>query len=217
MQFKIAVDCVIIGFDIQTSSLKVLFTRRTKEPHQGQYALPGGFVYKTESFNETAKSILERETSLQNVYLSQLKAYSLTDTSTTNRIASVAYYSLVKFDDLKSVANHQASEWFNFKDIPSLPFDHSKKVDDAIKRIKELVKSEPVVYHLLPSKFPINQLQKFYEELYNVKIDNRNFRKKIQRLAFIEKLGEFESNVSHRPSNLYQFNLKKYKDTTSLY
>ncbi len=217
MHFKIAVDCIIIGYDSQTSRLNVLFTKRTNPPHEGQWALPGGFVNKTEEFKETAKSILLRETGLQNVYLNQLKAYSLTDSSTSNRIASVAYYSLVKFEDLQSVSDNYESKWFYFTDNTSLPFDHRQKVDDAIKRIKELVRLEPVVYHLLPYKFPLNQLQKFYEELYNVKIDNRNFRKKIQRLAFIERLDEVESNVSHRPSNLYHFNLKKYKDTITVF
>lgn len=217
MYFKITVDCVIIGYDSQANKLKILLTQRINEPHNGQWALPGGFVTKTETFKQTAGSILERETGLGNVYLRQLKAYSLTDSSSKNRIASVAYYSLVKFDDLIISSSQQPSSWFHFKDFPSLPFDHAQKVEAAIMRVKELVKLEPVVYHLLPVKFPLNQLQRFYEELYSVEIDNRNFRKKMQKLPYIEKLDEFETNVSHRPSSLHQFNLIKYQENLNIY
>lgn len=217
LYFKIAVDCVIIGYDSQSDRLKILFTQRIHDPEKGQWALPGGFVTKTESFEQTARSILLRETGLENVYLRQLKAYSLTGISSNNRIASVAYYSLVKFDDLSVSHSQQPSQWFHFKEIPVLPFDHGQKVEAAIERVKELVRLEPVVYHLFPAKFPLNQLQRFYEELYSVKIDNRNFRKKIQRLPYIERLNEVENNVSHRPGYLYQFNLKKYQDNINLY
>lgn len=217
MHFKIAVDCVIIGFDSQSGRLKILFTKRINEPEKGQWALPGGFVTKTESFEETAKEILLRETGLENIYLRQLKAYSLTDASLENRIASVAFYSLIKFDDIILPEKEQTSEWFHFKDLPLLPFDHGQKVEAALERIKELVRLEPVVFKLLPPKFPLNQLQRFYEELYGIKIDNRNFRKKTLKLPYIEKLEELESNVSHRPASLFRFNSDNYQDNQPFY
>lgn len=209
--FKIAVDCVILGYDNRSSQLKILLTKRVNDPSKDQWALPGGFVTQTESFEQTAKSILSRETGLQNIYLRQLRAYSLTDPSEENRIASIAYFSLVKFNDLTITEASQSWEWFHFKEYPQLPFDHDHKVKHAIERVKELIQLEPVVFYLLPSKFPLNQLQKFYEELYEKELDNRNFRKKIKKSGHIECLNEFEKNVSHRPGHLYQFNLTKYK------
>lgn len=217
MQFKITVDCVIIGFDSEENRLKFLFTQRIKDPKKGDWALPGGFVTKTESFDETAAAVLVRETGLGNVYLRQLKAYSQTDSSPDNRIASVSYYSMVKFDELSLAVSSQPSKWFHFKEVPELPFDHGQKVEAAIERIKELVMLEPVVYNLLPVKFPLNKLQRFYEELYDIKIDNRNFRKKILKLPYLERLNEVERNVSHRPGTLYQFYMKKYQDNLNFY
>ena len=217
IHFKIAIDCVIVGYDSQLNELKVLLTERVNEPQKGKWALPGGFVKKTESFEEPAASILLRETGMTNVYLRQLKAYSLTDASRDNRIASVAYYSLIKFENMTEASRQQYSRWFPWKGIPTLPFDHGKKVAFAFEKIKELVRLEPVVYHLLPTKFPLNQLQRFYEALYNIKIDNRNFRKKILKLPYIERLDEVEKNVSHRPGYLYHFYEKKYKENSSPY
>ncbi|WKN46085.1 NUDIX hydrolase [Tunicatimonas pelagia] len=217
MYFKIAIDCVIIGYDSQLNELKILLTKRVNMPQKGEWALPGGFIKKTEGFEETASSILQRETGMANVYLRQLKAYSLTDITQDNRIASVAYYSFIKFEELTESGQQQTSRWFPFKEVPPLPFDHSEKVAFASEKIKELVKLEPIAYHLLPTKFPLNQLQRFYEALYNIKIDNRNFRKKILKLPYIERLDELEKNVSHRPGHLYRFNPEKYQESSSIY
>ena len=101
--FKITVDCVILGYDHTTNQLKILFTKRINDPYKDNWALPGGFVKQTESFKDTAKAVLKRETGLDDVYLRQLKAYSLTDASEDNRVASVAYYALVNFDELKNI------------------------------------------------------------------------------------------------------------------
>ncbi|MEL6562496.1 MAG: NUDIX domain-containing protein [Bacteroidota bacterium] len=215
--FKIAVDCVILGYDNRSNQLKILFTKRVNHPNKNQWALPGGFVTETESFEETAKAILKRETGVHNIYLRQLRAYSLTDPSEENRIASIAYFSLVKFDDLVVAEASQSWKWFHFRDYPELPFDHGKKVKHAIERVKQLVRIEPVVFNLLPIKFPLNQLQKVYEELYEKKLDNRNFRKRIKKLNYIEASNEFEKNVSHRPGLLYQFNMKKYNSGIEVY
>ena len=209
--FKIAVDCIILGYDNHSNQLMILLTRRINNPSKGEWALPGGFVTETETFEETAKAILERETGFQDIYLRQLNAYSLTDPSEDNRIVSIAYYSLIKFNDIERAEASQSWKWFHFKDYPTLPFDHGTKVLHAIERVRQLVKIEPVVFNLLPTKFPLNQLQKVYEELYEKKLDNRNFRKKIKKLSYIQALNEFETNVSHRPGNLYRFNLEAYQ------
>ncbi|MTI31526.1 NUDIX hydrolase, partial [Xanthovirga aplysinae] len=196
MLFKIAVDCVILAYDHANNQLKILLIKRLNEPEKGRWALPGGFVNKTEEFIDTAKNKLWLETGVSNVYLEQLKAYSLTDSSPQERIASIAYYALIKFEEFKpSSKSSHLFQWVNYKDIPELPFDHQKKVNDAIERIKESIKTKHLVFHLLPKKFPLNQLQKFYEELYEVKIDNRNFRKKIKGLPYVAELDEMEANV----------------------
>lgn len=91
-----------------------------------------------------------------------------------------------------------------------MPFDHGLKVQDAWQRLREAARSRPVPFHLLPAKFPLNQLQKFYEALYQIPLDNRNFRKWVKSLPYIEALAEVETNVSHRPSKLYRFQAATY-------
>jgi 8-oxo-dGTP diphosphatase len=103
------------------------------------------------------------------------------------------------------------AHWFALPHLPALPFDHGRKVQDAWQRLQQAARSRPLPFHLLPPKFPLNQLQKFYEALYQVPLDNRNFRKWVKSLPYIEALAEVETNVSHRPSQLYHFQAATYR------
>jgi 8-oxo-dGTP diphosphatase len=211
MLFKLAVDCIILAYDCVANRLVVLLVRRENEPAQGQWALPGGFVRQTEDFELTAARKLQQETGVEQVYLEQLRAYSLTDTSPGQRLASVAYYALLelaRYSPTTTPTHH--AEWFAVTSLPALPFDHGQKVQDALQRLKESLQIKPLPFYLLPRKFPLNQLQKFYEAIHQVVLDNRNFRKWVKGRPYIEALPELETNVSHRPGKLYQFNQLAY-------
>jgi len=64
---------------------------------------------------------------------------------------------------------------------------------------------------MYPKKLTLNQMQKFYEAIFDKKIDNRNFRRKIINLNILDKLEEKQSGVAHKPANFYKFNKKRYE------
>jgi len=214
MLFKLAVDCVVLAYDHTLNQLLLLLTKRIKEPQVGSWVLPGGFVKQTEDFALTAQRKLEEETGVRNLYLEQLKAYSLSDASTHNRIASVAYYALIKRADYAPMlVDAQLSQWVPVAHLPALPFDHGQKVADALTRLKQTIRTSPIAFYLLPVKFSLKQLQQVYELIYGHSLDTRNFRKLVKGLPYIVPLGEMESNVSHRPAQLYEFDLALYSDS----
>lgn len=216
-EFKITVDCIIIGYDHLDNKFKVLLSKRINAPEKGEWALPGGFVRENEEFKEIAKKILYKETGLSNTYMNQLKAYSLTDTSENNRIISIGFYAITNLNNQTINTGSQLSEWFDLKNYPRLPFDHNQKVKDAINVIKETAIINPILYELLPTKFTLNQVQRIFESLYGASIDNRNFRKKLNRLSYLKKLDEVESNVPRRPGYLYKFSRKEFEKSNKLF
>ena len=215
--FKIAIDCIIIGYDIVKNDFNVLLTKRINAPHKGEWALPGGFVNRTEEFEDTAKSILKKETGVEFIDMSQLKAYSLTDKKENNRIISIVYFSIINLQTISIDNGNQLSKWFNLHGMSTLPFDHSNKVNDVMTYIMTNAYVNPYLYKLLPEKFTLNQLQKVYESLFGIAIDNRNFRKRIKKMAYLEKLEELETNVSRRPGYLYRFNESKYTNSFKMF
>lgn len=216
--FKITVDCVVFAYDNEHSQLKILLIKRKNEPEIGKWALPGGFIKKNEEFIDTAATILSVETGADNLFLEQLKSYSLTGMKKNNRIASVAFYAIIRLEKFcPSMENSHIYSWVPVKDRPKLPFDHDLKVSDGLERIKEQVNFKPIIFELLPEKFTLNQLQKLYEEIYNLRLDNRNFRRKILKFQYIKELDEYEKNVSRRPGKLYQFDPTQFTINYGLY
>ena len=77
------------------------------------------------------------------------------------------------------------------------------------------MRSEPVGFELLPSKFTLGQLQNLYETVMGYEIDKRNFRRKILGMNFLVQLEEKQRGVAHKPARLYQFNQSAYNETFS--
>jgi 8-oxo-dGTP diphosphatase len=100
-----------------------------------------------------------------------------------------------------------------------LAFDHKEIVRSAYQAVKDLTRQEPIWHEVLPKKFTLTQLQEFYETVLNKPLDKGNFRKKVQTMKFVKALNESQKNVKHRPSALYSFDAKafrEYRETDTL-
>ena len=205
----VAVDCIVFGFD--SKQLKLLLFKRRVEPLKGAWSLIGAFNNSSLSLNEAAKQILIKSTGLNNVFLEELKTYSSVNRDPGARVISVAYYSLIRIDEfnIESVEEYDA-HWFDFDDIPELILDHGEMVKDAITRLRLKARYQPIGFNLLPEKFTIPQLQILYECIYQKKLDNRNFRKKILSFDILTKTEEKDKSSSKKGAFFYKFNKKKF-------
>ncbi|MEL7531386.1 MAG: DNA mismatch repair protein MutT, partial [Bacteroidota bacterium] len=92
-----------------------------------------------------------------------------------------------------------------------LVLDHNKMVEMAIEKLREYARYRPIGFELLPSQFTLPQLLKVYEAIYQRKIDDRNFRKKILASKLLIKLDKKDKSTSKKGAFLYKFDRKKYK------
>ncbi len=209
-KFYVAVDCIIFGFS--NGKLKLLVFNRKIDPFKGSLSLIGSFVNIGESVSDASKRILEEFTGLKNVYMKELKTYSLIDRDPGYRCISIAQYALIRIgDDTKKIVEENGAKWFDIDIIPNLILDHNQMTFDALKRIEEIVRYKPIGFELLPEKFTIPQLQKLYEAIYRRTLDPRNFRKKILTFDVIIKLDEKDKLSSKKGAYLYKFDYSKYK------
>jgi 8-oxo-dGTP diphosphatase len=209
-KIHVAVDCIVFGFI--KGELKVLLLTRDFEPGRGKSSLVGGFVREDESLDAAAKRILYDLTGLMDVYLEQLYVFGAVDRDPGERVISVAYYSLLKAQDLDEdhVKRHGA-RWCPIDQCSPLIFDHDEMKERALKRLQRRAKSQPIGFELLPRNFTIPQLQNLYEVIYQKKFDNRNFRKKLLSMNILEKLEAKDKSTSKKGAYLYRFDRKKYK------
>ncbi|MDT0645981.1 NUDIX domain-containing protein [Zunongwangia sp. F260] len=206
-----AADCIIFGFE--GGRIKLLLFRRRVEPLKGEWSLIGSFVRLDEDVSEAAKRVLKEITGLENVFMEQLKAYGKADRDPGFRCLSIAQYALIQIDeyDGELVEKHGA-HWFDIDEIPDLVLDHNQMVQDALERLKQKARYQPIGLNLLPEKFTIPQLQQLYEVIYQKELDSRNFRKKLLSLKVLIKLDEKDKTNSRRGAFLYKFDYKTYHE-----
>ena len=204
-------DCVIFGYDSQ--KLKVLLIKRLKDPFEGTWAFPGGFVNEDENLIDGAKRELYEETKLKDVFIEQLYTFGDLGRDPRGRVVSVVYYSLINLCEFEIQAGDDAgdAQWVEISQAQNLAFDHNEILKTALDRIQGKIKYQPIGFELLPEKFTLSQIQHLYETILQNKLDKRNFRKKILKTDLLIKLDEKEKNVAHKPANFYKFDKLKYE------
>ena len=209
----VAVDCIVFGYDIIDKEIKLLLVKRDFEPAKDQWSLAGGFLEEDEGMDMAAARVLLKLTGLSNIYLRQMYANGEPDRDPGGRVISVAYYALIKIDDLDhKLREDNGAHWRSFTRMPDLIFDHKDMVDYAMRMLKNRVKVQPVGFRLLPEKFTLVQLQDLYEAIYQRKMDKRNFRKKILSMNLLEKLDEKEKETSKKGAFYYKFIETRYEE-----
>lgn len=208
----VTADCIIFGFD--AGELKVLLIERGIEPFKGKWAIPGGFLHGDESTEDCAKRELFEETGLENVFMEQLYTFSDPDRDPRGHIVTVAYFALVKLSDYKVTAGDDAknAKWFGISHIPALAFDHDRILRVALSRLRGKIRYQPIGFELLPEKFTLPDLQTLYEAILEMKIDRRNFRRKIDQTGLIIDQNESVKGVPHKGAKYFSFDKNKYME-----
>lgn len=210
---SVTTDCVIFGFD--GVKLKVLLVERGMAPYKGRWAFPGGFLNMDESAEEGALRELKEETGLEGAYIRQFHTFSAPQRDPRERVITIAYYALVRMQEVKGGDDASDARWFALDEVPPLAFDHDQILRKAEKTLRQQIHFEPVGFELLPEKFTIKQLQNLYEAILDMRFDRRNFYNKMRRLGMLELTGDTANPSQRREANLFSFNAKKYAELKS--
>ena len=209
--FGISVDCVVFGYD--GIDVKVLLIERGTEPYWGYQAIPGDLVHPTEDPMTATQRVLKDLTGLENIYLEQLQTFAGVDRHPLGRVATIAYFALLKIGDYNPKPSSWATnaQWTPIQDLSDMAFDHREIFDAALERLQARVRHKPIGFELLPEEFTLADLQRLYETLLNTQFDKANFRKKILFMDLLIPLEKMQKAVRHRPARLYQFDQKRYE------
>ena len=208
--FKIAisVDCVIFGFE--NKELKVLLIKSDLEEFAGKWSLLGDLVRVDEDLDGAPYRVLKQRTGLNDVFLQQVGSFGAINRHPSGRVITTAYYSLINIRNHKLNITDNEVHWHPLDDSKDMAFDHKHIIKASLERLRRQVMDEPVIFNLLPEKFSLRELQDLYQAILGVKLDRRNFRKKIALKNWLVDLDEMENDVPHRPGKLYKLksNLK---------
>lgn len=207
---SVTTDCVIFGFDGQ--KLQVLLIERGIEPYKGRWAFPGGFLNPDETAEQGALRELQEETGLTGAYIEQFHTYTDPNRDPRERVITIAYYALVRIQEVKGGDDAAKAQWFALDEVPQLAFDHDRILRDAMRQIRERIHFEPIGFELLPEKFTMKELQSLYEAILDIKFDRRNFAKKMLHFELLTDLDETVNPSAKREAKLFSFNKQNYDE-----
>ncbi len=121
--FSVSAD--IIVFRCKEKRVELLLIQRKNPPYKGYWALPGGFVDKTEDTITAAKRELYEETGLKCHNLTEFGSFSQPNRDPRGRVLTVSYFTTVKWNSAATAADDaMAAKWFSVNKLPRLAFDH---------------------------------------------------------------------------------------------
>lgn len=202
---RVAVSTVIFSLRAREPGLPpsvvLPLVKRTRDPFEGLWALPGGWLGACEGLDAAASRTLGETTGLAPSYLEQLYAFGAVDRSPT-RVVSIVYWALLRPEEVSDVEN---VGWFDAADLPLLAFDHNEIVDYALWRLRNKVGYSRIAHGLLADEFTLADLREVYEAILDRRLDPANFRRQVDTSATLIPTDRFRTG-SHRPARLYRYN-----------
>ena len=206
----VSIDCVIFGLENET--LNVLLVQHNEGANAGQWALPGGYVSSEIDLEDMPGQVLHHLTGLKDVFVELFDVLGKIGRVQNHRIITAAYFALISTEkyEFKKGLGARAIKWVDIHNIPELIYDHNEIIKRGYKALKLKLRREPIGVELLPKQFTLTQFQKMFETILDIKLDTRNFRKKVLKENILIDTKQKEVNVPYRAPNLYTFDNDKY-------
>jgi 8-oxo-dGTP diphosphatase len=197
------VDVVLMT--LKDSVLQVALLKRTREPYEGVWALPGGYVHVEEDANTdaAARRVLREKMGVVSPYLEQLETFSGKFRDHRGWSISVAYFALVPAQLIDETS--ESIRWVPADQLEPLPFDHNDIVRAALVRIRSKSSYSSLPVFLCGDVFTIPELHKVYELVKGSPINMVSFRRKMDELDMLEAVETVRTKgMSGKPPTLYR-------------
>lgn len=215
----LAVDTVL--FSIRNGELVVRMIRVNRPPtYVDVPGFPGGLIDPSETAEQCVHRLISERGHITNtkVYTEQLYTFSDIDRDPRGRVVSVAYISLVPWEELSEVEKVGSTEarWEPVTSQKKLAYDHLDMLKLALTRLRSRITYTTLISKLMPKEFTLTELEKAYASILKTGLDKRNFRKKILKLKVLTALRTKKKSGPFRPAKLYRFTHADVRDIAVL-
>jgi ADP-ribose pyrophosphatase YjhB (NUDIX family) len=207
----LTVDLVILT--LRQTRLHVLLIERGIDPHRGAAALPGGFLRDAEEGIEAAaRRELAEEAGLpaDMLHLEQFGVYGDPGRDPRGRVISVAFLAISPgLPEPVAGTDAAGARWVPADEMLSsalpLAFDHRRIVADGVERARSKLEHSSLATAFCGPVFTLAELQQVYEAVWGVRLDPRNFYRKIQGTRdLVIAAGPIRKAGAGRPARLFQ-------------
>lgn len=205
---NIGIHVITTLFTVDKGVVKVLLVKRTNDPFNGYWALPGGAMYNNETLEDGARRELKEKTGLENIKLELGNIFDDVNRSNLQRMIGVSFLGVINTKGIelqKETMKTSNADFFAIDKVPKLAYDHNLVIDKSLVILKEKILKSSILKDLLPEEFTLPELQKVYETLLNKELDRRNFRKKLLNDGIIWTVNKDAVFNGKKPAKLYCF------------
>lgn len=205
--FAVTADLVVLT--LREGRLHVLLVQRGAWPHEGAWALPGGFTQEGESLEAAAYRELAEECGVgrEDVALEQLRTYGEPDRDPRMRVVSVAWLALgAELPEPTAGTDAAGARWVEVDQAlqSGLAFDHDQILADGVERARSKLEYSTLATAFVREPFTVAELREVYQTVWGTRIDPRNFHRKVTTAEdFLAETGERSTRGGGRPAMLY--------------
>jgi 8-oxo-dGTP diphosphatase len=181
-------------------------------------ALPGGFLNNAdEGLESAARRELSEEAGLDAgaLHLEQFGVYGRPGRDPRGRVISVGYLAITpRLPDPVAGTDAAGARWTPVEQVLSgevrLAFDHLRIVADGVERARTKLEHSTIATAFCGLTFTLSELQQVYEAVWGVRLDPRNFYRKVRNsTGFVEPAGPTRKTGVGRPARLYRAGPRK--------
>ncbi len=203
-----------VVLQVRDGLLQVLLWQRARDPFLGAWSLPGGYLERGETLEQSIRRHLAAKVDVRELaHLEQLETLSDPDRNPHAWELATAYLGLVPADLDPEVPEDTA--WHSVSRLPDLAFDHRAIVLAGRDRLRAKLSYTNVGFALAPPVFTLSQLRELYVAALGHEVSTTNLQRVLLRRRLLEPTGERREpgRTGGRPAALYRFRSRRLEIT----
>jgi ADP-ribose pyrophosphatase YjhB (NUDIX family) len=195
-------------------ALQVLLWQRAKQPFQGCWALPGGYLDEGETLERSIRRQLAEKVDVRELsHLEQLETLSDPERFPLEWQLATAYLGLVPSDLDPELPGD--TDWHPVDRLPGLAFDHESIVLAGRERLRAKLSYTNLGFALAPAEFTISELRDLYAAALGHDVSATNLQRVLLRREVLEPTGRRRASgpTGGRPGSLFRFRTDRLEIT----
>ncbi|HET7855473.1 MAG TPA: NUDIX domain-containing protein [Gaiellaceae bacterium] len=201
-------------FQVRAGKLQVLLWQRAKEPFAGAWSLPGGYLERGETLEESIRKHLAAKVDVRELaHLEQLETLSDPNRHPSEWQLATAYLGLVPLG--VDPALPEDTDWHSVDRLPKLAFDHRAITLAGRERLRAKLSYTNVGFALAPNTFTLSELRDIYAAALGHDVSATNLQRVLVRRGVLEPTGERREpgRSGGRPAALFRFTTPRLEVT----
>ncbi len=203
-----------VVFQVRAGKLQVLLWHRAKAPFAGSWALPGGYLDRGETLENSIRRHLAAKVDVREVsHLEQLETRSDPKRHPREWQLATAYLGLVPRG--VDPALPEDTDWHSVDRLPKLAFDHGSITLAGRERLRAKLSYTNLGFALAPESFSLSELRDIYAAALGHDVSATNLQRVLIRREVLEPTGKRREpgRAGGRPAALFRFRSPKLEVT----